>query len=203
PVLAHDVGGQAAPLLRHDQVPVVLDAEQPVALHPRHGLAHGGAALLEALGDAGPKRHDAFLFKLENRAEVQLRGVDEPVRGQRSPPLVGRRAFAAAELPTPAGRVGFPTRTPRPRPPSVPPSPGPRRPRKEATGGPHHSVTNGTPGRLSGPLPQATRAARGAPAAPRGARPAAPAPGIGGCPVQGASRSISQPPPAGSAEVIR
>jgi len=34
-------------------VPVALDDEQAVALHPGDGLADGGAALVQSLGDPG------------------------------------------------------------------------------------------------------------------------------------------------------
>ena len=62
--------------------------EQTVALHPRDRLRDRRTALAQALGDAGPHRHDALLLELEDGAQVHLRGVDqiahEDPSGQRS-----------------------------------------------------------------------------------------------------------------------
>jgi hypothetical protein len=52
---------------------------QAVALHAGHGLADGGAALVQPLGDAGTQRGHALLFELKDGAQVHLRGVDEIV----------------------------------------------------------------------------------------------------------------------------
>ena len=62
------------------QVPVALDGEQAVALHPGHGLADGRAALVQPLGDAGAQRRHPLLFQLEDGAQVHLGGVDQVVR---------------------------------------------------------------------------------------------------------------------------
>ncbi len=43
PVLAHHAGGQELPLVGELEVAVALHGEQPVALHPGHGLRHRGA----------------------------------------------------------------------------------------------------------------------------------------------------------------
>ena len=77
PVLAHHPGGEAAPFVGQLEVPVPLDREQTVPLHPGHGLAHRGAALVEPLRDPGAQRHDALLDQLVDGPEVHLGGVDE------------------------------------------------------------------------------------------------------------------------------
>src|SRR5205085_11471013 len=69
----------------HDALPI-FDDEQSVALHPADGLAHGGAALPEALGDAGPQRDDAFLLELEDGPQVHLGGIDESAHALILPP---------------------------------------------------------------------------------------------------------------------
>ena len=68
---------ERAPVGRELQVAVALDGQQPVALHPRHGLADRRAALAEPLGDAGAKRDDTLLLQLEDGPEVHLGGVDQ------------------------------------------------------------------------------------------------------------------------------
>ncbi len=84
PVLAHDPHGRLAALGGQVEVAVVLDGEQPVPLHPRHGLAHGRPGLAQPLGDAGTQRDDALLLQLEDRPEVHLGGVDEIAHASRS-----------------------------------------------------------------------------------------------------------------------
>src|SRR5207253_2610369 len=100
------------------QMPVALDLEQPVALHAGHRLTHRGTALRETLGDPGPKRDDALLLELEDRPEIHLRCVDQPVCGQQIPPAVtsmllpqpsamavfGGRGANVSSLPTAPGR---------------------------------------------------------------------------------------------------
>ena len=68
---------RAAAQLGERQVPVALDGEQAVALHPGDGLAHGRAALLQPLGDPGAQRRHPLLFQLEDGAQVHLGGVDQ------------------------------------------------------------------------------------------------------------------------------
>ena len=82
-------------------MPVALDGEQAVALHPGDRLADRGAALVQALGDPGAQRRHAFLFELEDGAQVHLGGVDEIIHGAVLPaailprqPGVDRRADA-------------------------------------------------------------------------------------------------------------
>ena len=77
PVLAHDGRGQLATLVRELQVPVALDREQPVALHPGHRLTHRGAALVQPFGDTGAQRRHALLLEFEDRAQVHLGSVNE------------------------------------------------------------------------------------------------------------------------------
>ena len=79
PMLAHHPGGEHPADIAQRKLPVPGDMHQSVPLHPGHGLADGRAALREPLGDAGPKRHHTFLFKLEDGAEVHLRRVNEPL----------------------------------------------------------------------------------------------------------------------------
>ena len=79
PVLAHDGDGQRAALVGQLQVPVTGNVEQPVALHPRHGLADGGPALLETLGDPRTQRHYALFFEVVDGPQVHLGGIDKIV----------------------------------------------------------------------------------------------------------------------------
>jgi hypothetical protein len=76
-VLAHDRDGGGPAVLGQHQVAVVLDVEQPVALHPGDGLAHRRATLMQTLGDAGTQRGHTFLFQLEDGAQVHLGGVHQ------------------------------------------------------------------------------------------------------------------------------
>jgi hypothetical protein len=57
-------------------VPVTLDGQQAVALHPGHGLAHSRPTLVQPLRDPGAQRRHTFLFEFEDGAEVHLGGVD-------------------------------------------------------------------------------------------------------------------------------
>ena len=58
------------------------DDDEPVALHPGHGLAHRGPALPEALGDPCAQRDDALLLEFVDRPEVHLGGIDELVHNR-------------------------------------------------------------------------------------------------------------------------
>src|SRR3712207_719113 len=100
-VLAHDGGGQLTALVRELQVTVALDAEQTVALHAGHRLAHRGTALVQALGDPGAQRDDPLLLEFEDRPEVHLGRVDEVVH---STPPCRRRFYGQAPGAT-GGRV--------------------------------------------------------------------------------------------------
>jgi hypothetical protein len=54
PVLTHD-GHRLHPAQRgQHEMPVALDRQQSVALHPRDRLADRGTALVQSLGDPGP-----------------------------------------------------------------------------------------------------------------------------------------------------
>ena len=77
-------------LLGELEVPVALDGEQAVALHPGHRLGDGRAALVQPLGDAGAQRDDALLHELVDRAEVHLGGVDQVAHARHSYPSVAR-----------------------------------------------------------------------------------------------------------------
>src|SRR5690349_12182279 len=77
PVLAHHAHRPFGAAVGERQVTVTLDGQQAVALHPRDGLAHGGARLVKPLGDARTQRHDALFFELEDRLEVHLGRVDQ------------------------------------------------------------------------------------------------------------------------------
>src|ERR1019366_1450450 len=61
------------------ELPVPGDVQQPVPLHPGHRLADSRTALRQPLGDAGAQRHHALLFEFEDRTEVHLRRVNEPL----------------------------------------------------------------------------------------------------------------------------
>ena len=77
PVLAHHPGREPHALVGQLEVAVTLDGHQPVPLHPGDGLRHRRPALVQALGDPGPQRHDALLDQLVDGPEVHLGGVDE------------------------------------------------------------------------------------------------------------------------------
>lgn len=81
-MLAHDPDGVPASLLGQLQVAITVHAEQADPFHPADGLAHRRPALVETLRDPGAKRHDALFLQLEDRTEIHLRRVDEPVSGQ-------------------------------------------------------------------------------------------------------------------------
>ncbi|EOD63272.1 hypothetical protein H480_37875 [Amycolatopsis vancoresmycina DSM 44592] len=78
-VLAHHRDGEFAAVVGQLEVPVVGHHDQPVPLHPGDGLAHGRAALLQALGDPGAQRNDTLFFELVDGTQVHLGGVDEIV----------------------------------------------------------------------------------------------------------------------------
>jgi hypothetical protein len=82
PVLAHHPGGERPADIAERQLAVTGHVQQPVPLHPGHGLAHGRPALREPLGDTGTERDDSLLFELEDSAEVHLCRVDKPMGGQ-------------------------------------------------------------------------------------------------------------------------
>ena len=67
PVLAHHPHREAVALVGQLQVAVALDREQPVALHPGHGLADRRAALVQPLRDPGAQGDDALLLELVDR----------------------------------------------------------------------------------------------------------------------------------------
>ena len=77
PVLAHHPGGQPQPLGGQLEVPVALDGQQAVALHPGDRLGDGRTALVQPLGDPRAQRHDALLDQLVDGPEVHLGGVDQ------------------------------------------------------------------------------------------------------------------------------
>jgi len=86
-VLAHHPCRQLPTTLGELQVAVVRDLQQAVALHPRHRLAHGGAALLQPLRDPGAHGDDALLLEFEDGAQVHLSRIDQVTahrRGLRS-----------------------------------------------------------------------------------------------------------------------
>src|SRR6266511_4633504 len=76
-MLAHDGDRRGPALVGERQVPIALDRQQPVPLHPRDRLADRGTALVQPLGDAGPQRRNTLLLQLEDRAQVHLGGIDE------------------------------------------------------------------------------------------------------------------------------
>ena len=77
PVLAHDAGRRPSTQVGQAQVALVVDDEQPVALHPGDRLGDRGTALVQALGDAGPHGRHALFLEFDHRAQVHLRGVDQ------------------------------------------------------------------------------------------------------------------------------
>ncbi len=76
---------------------VVLEPQQAIALHARHGLADGRPALPQPLGDPGPERGDALLLQLEDGPQIHLRGIDQPMRGHR---YSSRSRWYAVRMPT-------------------------------------------------------------------------------------------------------
>src|SRR6185437_8936619 len=162
-------GGERAPGVAERELPVPGDVQQPVPLHPGHGLADGRPALREPLGDARPQRDDALLLEFEYGAEIHLRRVYESLgcqllilllvmlcagaKGKCAPrPSRCRGAGSAAGH---AGGTCLPAR--------IPPFPAPvhSRPRSRASGSPP------TAGGRRGSPPAAASAAR---ARPRGRR---------------------------------
>ncbi len=77
PVLAHHARGDPVALSRQLQMPVGGEVQQAVALHAGDGLADGGAAVVQALGDAGAHGGHALLPEFQDDAEIHLRGVDQ------------------------------------------------------------------------------------------------------------------------------
>jgi len=73
-----------------------LEEEGIVALHPRDGLAHRGAALVQPLRDPCAERNDAFFLELENGSQVHLGRVDQVVHA--GGPLLGPRDLTRYRL---------------------------------------------------------------------------------------------------------
>ncbi len=172
PVLAHHAHGEPVALVGELEVPVALDGQQPVALHPGDRLADRRPALVQPLGDPRAQRHDALLVQLVDGPEVHLGRVDQVAHRGHSPPWAAeaRRSGLAQWRTCRDRRDVVPPRPPARR------QPGPaRRLRRAAatscrcssstprcgTGG---RVAPGVPGRL------AARPRRRAPAAPGRAR---------------------------------
>jgi beta-xylosidase len=66
-----------APGFAQLQMPIALDMNEAVPLHPRHRLAHGGSGLAEPLGDTRPQWNDALFFEFIDGAQVHLCGIDQ------------------------------------------------------------------------------------------------------------------------------
>ena len=93
-------------------MPVALDGQQAVALHPGHGLADRRPALVQPLGDARAQRDDALLHELVDGPEVHLGGVDQvgsrrsfcPTGGSGTPgvftPVLGRVRAVSVDDPS-------------------------------------------------------------------------------------------------------
>jgi hypothetical protein len=76
-MLAHHSGGLGPTGRGQLKVTVARDVQQPVPFHPGHGLRDRRPGVTETLGDASSKRHNTFLFELEDRSQVHLGGIDE------------------------------------------------------------------------------------------------------------------------------
>ena len=79
PMFAHHGDGERAAPVGQLQMAVTGDVQQPVPLHPRHGLADGGATLIEPFGDACTQRHYALFFEVVDGPQVHLGGIDKIV----------------------------------------------------------------------------------------------------------------------------
>jgi hypothetical protein len=64
-VLAQHTRGDPSPRLRQLQVPVAGETHQTVAPRAGDGLADGGAALVQALGDAGTQGDHVLVLVLD------------------------------------------------------------------------------------------------------------------------------------------
>ena len=98
-VLAHHGHGAGAAVVGELEVPVARHDHEPVALHPGHGLADGGAALREPFRDPRAQGDDALFFEFVDGPEVHLGGVDELVHARSPflkapvyPPVAARKA---------------------------------------------------------------------------------------------------------------
>jgi hypothetical protein len=79
PVLAHDGDGQCAALVGQLEVAVAGHVQQPVALHPRHGLADRGSALVKPFGDPGTQRSHTLFLEVVDGPQVHLGGINQVV----------------------------------------------------------------------------------------------------------------------------
>ncbi|GAA2862800.1 hypothetical protein Acy02nite_53240 [Actinoplanes cyaneus] len=80
---------------------VALDGEQTVPLHAGDRLTDRGAALVQALGDASPKRRHAFFLEFENGPEIHLGGIDK---------VIHDAVLPAAMLPRGGGLTSAPSK---------------------------------------------------------------------------------------------
>ena len=172
PVLAHHPGRQARALVGELEVPVALDGEQAVALHPGHRLADRRAALVQPLGDPGAQRDDALLLQLVDGPEVHLGGVDQVAhRGHSVPSARWRRCRRRWQ----SGRRAHDSRDVVPPRPAPRRQPGPARRRATVTAtccrcscSTRRCGARPGPSRAGLPRRVAARARRLAPAAPAG-----------------------------------
>ena len=98
PVLAHHPGRPAPALVGQFQMTVTLHVDEVVALHPGHRLRNGRAALVQPLGDPGPKRDDALLLELVDGAKVHLGRVDQVAHAVTSLSSAGAAQGVSASL---------------------------------------------------------------------------------------------------------
>ena len=59
------------------QMPITLDVDEVVPLHPGHRLRHRRTTLMQPLGDPRAEGNDALLLELIDRPQVHLRGIDQ------------------------------------------------------------------------------------------------------------------------------
>src|SRR5690554_1927764 len=58
-------------------MPITLDGQESVPLHPRHRLTDRGSGLVQPLSDTSAQRNDALLLEFEDGAQIHLGGIDQ------------------------------------------------------------------------------------------------------------------------------
>jgi thiosulfate/3-mercaptopyruvate sulfurtransferase len=77
PMFTHHRDCQVTPLVGELQVPVTLDVQQSIPLHPCDGLTHRRSGLTQPLGNSRAQWDDALFLELVDRPQIHLCGVDQ------------------------------------------------------------------------------------------------------------------------------